>query len=135
MSLLIQMAMQTVVRVADLLRFEIHLRQIPVLLFTEPLVPVLKLAAAGIVPPVDSSLKDDTSPPPCRFHGLRPFNQRGRRTSGNIHQNHVNLNFYRVPTRRLKLRFACDLSPSLRQFQLESMISTSSCKSNSQLLV
>ncbi|KAJ6989696.1 hypothetical protein NC653_018247 [Populus alba x Populus x berolinensis] len=91
MSLLIQMAMQTVVRVADLLRFEIHLRQIPVLLFTEPLVPVLKLAAAGIVPPVDSSLKDDTSPPPCRFHGLRPLNQRGRRTSGNIHQNHVNI--------------------------------------------
>lgn len=49
----------------------------PVLLFTKPLVPV-KLAAAGIVPPVDSSMKDDTSTPPYRFHGLRPFNQRSR---------------------------------------------------------
>jgi hypothetical protein len=65
----------------------------PVLLFTKPLAPV-KLAAAGIVPPVDSSMKDDTSTPPCRFHGLRPFNQRSRRTSGNINQNHLNLNLF-----------------------------------------
>ncbi|CAK7339776.1 unnamed protein product [Dovyalis caffra] len=40
----------------------------PVLLFTKPLVPE-KLAAAGIVPPVDSSMKNDASMPPYRFHG------------------------------------------------------------------
>uniref|UniRef100_A0A6M2EH54 Enhancer of polycomb-like protein n=1 Tax=Populus davidiana TaxID=266767 RepID=A0A6M2EH54_9ROSI len=40
----------------------------PVLLFTKPLVPE-KLAAAGIVPPADSSMKNDTSMPPYRFHG------------------------------------------------------------------
>ncbi|KDP44691.1 hypothetical protein JCGZ_01191 [Jatropha curcas] len=40
----------------------------PVLLFTKPLVPE-KLAAAGIVPPVDSSSKNGTSNPPYRFHG------------------------------------------------------------------
>ena len=37
-------------------------------MFTKPLVPE-KLAAAGIVPPADSSLKNDTSMPPYRFHG------------------------------------------------------------------
>ncbi|KAF2286346.1 hypothetical protein GH714_014773 [Hevea brasiliensis] len=40
----------------------------PVLLFTKPLVPE-KLAAAGIVPPVDSSSKNCSSAPPFRFHG------------------------------------------------------------------
>ncbi|OMO73918.1 hypothetical protein COLO4_26802 [Corchorus olitorius] len=40
----------------------------PVLLFTKPLVPD-KLAAAGIVPPSDSSTKNGTSAPPHKFHG------------------------------------------------------------------
>ncbi|KAL9341299.1 hypothetical protein Peur_067518 [Populus x canadensis] len=102
----------------------------PVLLFTKPLVPV-KLAAAGIVPPVDSSMKDDTSTPPYRFHGLRPFNQRSREPLATLTKT------ISTSTCLLKLRFACDLSPSFRQFQLESMIitSSSSSKSNSQLLV
>ncbi|XP_022714693.1 enhancer of polycomb-like protein 1 isoform X4 [Durio zibethinus] len=40
----------------------------PVLLFTKPLVPD-KLAAAGIVPPSDSSTKNGASAPPYKFHG------------------------------------------------------------------
>lgn len=40
----------------------------PVLLFTKPLVPE-KLAAACIVPPVESSIKNGAATPPYRFHG------------------------------------------------------------------
>ncbi|XVE91167.1 hypothetical protein DITRI_Ditri20bG0132400 [Diplodiscus trichospermus] len=40
----------------------------PVLLFTKPLVPE-KLAAAGIVPPTDSSTKSGASAAPYKFHG------------------------------------------------------------------
>ncbi|KAL5554758.1 hypothetical protein UlMin_042159 [Ulmus minor] len=40
----------------------------PVLLFTRPLVPE-KLAAAGIVPPQDSSTKDEVSSPAYKFRG------------------------------------------------------------------
>ncbi|KAL6137318.1 hypothetical protein ACLB2K_062610 [Fragaria x ananassa] len=40
----------------------------PVLLFTKPLVPE-KLAAAGIVPPSDSSTKNGGSTPPLKFRG------------------------------------------------------------------
>ncbi|XP_057977162.1 enhancer of polycomb-like protein 1 isoform X2 [Malania oleifera] len=40
----------------------------PVLLFARPLDPE-KLAAAGIVPPLNSSIKNVTSPPPFKFHG------------------------------------------------------------------
>lgn len=40
----------------------------PVLLFTKPLVPE-KLAAAGIVPPSDTSAKNGMSAPTYKFHG------------------------------------------------------------------
>lgn len=40
----------------------------PVLLFTKPLVPE-KLAAAGIVPPSDSSTKSGASAPTYKFRG------------------------------------------------------------------
>lgn len=40
----------------------------PILLFTKPLVPE-KLAAAGIVPPTDSSTRNNVSSPPCKFRG------------------------------------------------------------------
>lgn len=40
----------------------------PILLFTKPLVPE-KLAAAGIVPPSDSSTRNNVSTPPCKFRG------------------------------------------------------------------
>lgn len=40
----------------------------PVLLFTRPLVPE-KLAAAGIVPPSDSSTKNGVPTPPYKFRG------------------------------------------------------------------
>ncbi|KAF5739194.1 hypothetical protein HS088_TW12G00395 [Tripterygium wilfordii] len=40
----------------------------PVLLFTKPLVPE-KLAATGIVPPLECSTKNGASTPPYKFHG------------------------------------------------------------------
>lgn len=40
----------------------------PILLFTKPLVPE-KLAAAGIIPPSDSSTRNNVSPPPCKLRG------------------------------------------------------------------